>query len=403
LSNSLKTILFIEAGTSGYGGSFQSLYQTIMLLNRQEYRFLVIFFNKTFFYEKLLEKGVECYYLHDAIYSNRAPYLLKYLLGKINGFFLKYLPKFSVYIAYFLHFFTIRKTISFVRTKNIDVIHLNNQLVLNFMGLFVARAANIPCVFHLRTFNSYGLNIHKISYSKKINLQYVAISQELKNHWVRMGLESDRIKVIYNILDDSKDVEGTSSSISSIVDYSGYKIIYVGRLIECKGITFLLKSLSQLIDVKFKAKLFLVGDGDFEQEIRHCASSLNIEDCVSFLGYQSNPLAFMEKADLLVLPSKEDGFGRVLLEAMSVGTPVIGTRIGGIQEVVQHEVNGLLVTYGDVSALKEAMKRMLEDESLRKKTIGAGFQILRDRFNKKTYKTKLEEIYDSFFRIHKVY
>ena len=82
---------------------------------------------------------------------------------------------------------------------------------------------------------------------------------------------------------------------------------------------------------------------------------------------------------------------------MSVGTPVIGTRIGGIQEVVEHEVNGLLVTYGDVSALKEAMKRMLEDESLRKKTVGAGFQILKDRFNKETYKTKLEEIYDSFF------
>jgi glycosyltransferase involved in cell wall biosynthesis len=255
----------------------------------------------------------------------------------------------------------------------------------------------MPCVSHLRTFNSQGLNNHKISYSEKINLQYVAISQELKNHWVGMGLDSDRIKVIYNILDDDKDVEGTSSSISSIVDYSGYKIIYVGRLIECKGITFLLKSLSQLIDVKFKAKLFLVGDGDFEQEIRHCASSLNIEDCVSFLGYQSNPMAFMEKADLLVLPSKEDGFGRVLLEAMSVGTPVIGTRIGGIQEVVEHEVNGLLVTYGDVSALKEAMKRMLEDESLRKKTVGAGFQILKDRFNKETYKTKLEEIYDSFF------
>ena len=393
----MKKILFIEGGASGYGGSYHSLYHTIKLLDPESFQFAVVFFNKTIFYEKLVNRGVQCFYIRDVIFSDDDRKSLKYFLYKINGCLLRYLPSLSVWYEFIIHFYTIRKLIALVKTLDVDILHLNNQIVLNFIGLFVARSTDIPCVSHLRTFNSYGLNIHRISFSKNIKLQYVAISKELKKHWVGKGLESDRIKVIYNILDDNRDVEGPSNSISSIVDYSGYKIIYVGRLIECKGITFLLKSLSQLIDVKFKAKLFLVGDGDFEQEIRHCASSLNIEDCVSFLGYQSNPMAFMEKADLLVLPSKEDGFGRVLLEAMSVGTPVIGTRIGGIQEVVEHEVNGLLVTYGDVSALKEAMKRMLEDESLRKKTVGAGFQILKDRFNKETYKTKLEEIYDSFF------
>ena len=392
----MKKILFIEGGSSGYGGSYHSLYQTVMLMNLKKYQFAVVFFNETLFYEKLISKGIQCFYISSPLFSKGGNKVIKYILFKINGFILRFFPQLSVWCEFIIHFYTIRKLIALVKTLDVDILHLNNQIVLNFIGLFVARSTGIPCVSHLRTFNSYGLNIHKISFSKNIKLQYIAISKELKKNWVGKGLESDRIKVIYNILDDNKDVEGTSSSISSIVDYSGYKIIYVGRLIECKGITFLIKSLSQLIDGKLTAKLFLIGDGDFEQEIRHCVSSLNIEDCVSFLGYQSNPMAFMEKADLLVLPSKEDGFGRVLLEAMSVGTPVIGTRIGGIQEVVEHEVNGLLVPYGDVSALKEAMKRMLEDESLRKKTVAAGFQILKDRFNKETYKKKLENIYDSF-------
>ena len=60
------------------------------------------------------------------------------------------------------------------------------------------------------------------------------------------------------------------------------------------------------------------------------------------MGYRSNPLVFIRNADLLVLPSSEEGFGRVLLEAMDVGTPVIGTRVGGIPEIIDHKKNGYL-------------------------------------------------------------
>ena len=391
----MKKILFIEGGSSGYGGSYHSLYQTVMLMNLKKYQFAVVFFNETLFYEKLISKGIQCFYISSPLFSKGGNKVIKYILFKINGFILRFFPQLSVWCEFIIHFYTIRKLITLVKTLDVDILHLNNQIVLNFIGLFVARSTGIPCVSHLRTFNSYGLNIHKISFSKNIKLQYIAISKELKKIWVGKGLESDKIKVVYNFLADKKEDEGFRISIPSFDNYNGYKVLYVGRFIECKGIPVFLESFSKLIDGKLKAKLFLIGDGDFEQEIRHCVSSLNIEDSVSFLGYQSNPLAFMEKVDLLVLPSKEDGFGRVLLEAMSVGTPVIGTRIGGIQEVIEQEVNGLLVPYGDVTALKEAMKRMLEDEHLRKKTIEAGFQILKDRFNKETYKTKLENIYDS--------
>ena len=246
----MKKILFVESGTSGYGGSYHSLYQTVMLMNLKKYQFAVVFFNETLFYEKLISKGIQCFYISSPLFSKGGNKVIKYILFKISGFILRYFPQLSVWYEFIIHFYTIRKLIALVKTLDVDILHLNNQIVLNFIGLFVARSTDIPCVSHLRTFNSYGLNIHRISFSKNIKLQYVAISKELKKHWVEKGLESDRIKVIYNILDDNRDVEGSSISIPSIVDYSGYKIIYVGRLIECKGITILLKSFSQLIDKK---------------------------------------------------------------------------------------------------------------------------------------------------------
>ena len=65
----MRTILFVECGSSGYGGSFNSLYQTINMLCSHKYRIIVVFFNTTPFYNKLIDKGIECHYFNNAIYN----------------------------------------------------------------------------------------------------------------------------------------------------------------------------------------------------------------------------------------------------------------------------------------------------------------------------------------------
>jgi len=323
----------------------------------------------------------------------------KYILGKLNGFMLRYLPLFSVWFEYIMHRGTIAKLIMLAREKNIDLIHLNNQVVLNFMGVFVTKSLCIPCVSHLRTFNSYGLNNSKISHTKKIMINYIAISEQIKQHWVENGLDSKKIDVIYNVYQSSDDDALPDTDISSMSEYDGYKIIFVGRLTGCKGIYFLLKSFEKIINDNVSAKLFLVGDGEEENKLKEYISELNIKQHVVFFGYRSNPQAFIRNADLLVLPSNEEGFGRVLLEAMDVGTPVIGTRIGGIPEIIEHGVNGFLVDYGDVDSLKQSIIAILKDESLRLKIIQGGYKTINTKFRVETYKEKLENIYDSFLGI----
>jgi glycosyltransferase involved in cell wall biosynthesis len=394
----MKRIMFIESGTTGYGGSYQSLYQTINILNPKKFQAIVVFFNETFIYEKLIKKGVECYYVKDVLYSGGNT-LKKKLFWKLDSAVLKIIPFFSVMAEYFIHFFTIQKLTSLARGKRVDLIHLNTQLSRDFFGLFVAKSLSVPCVIHLRSFKSAKMNRYKADYVNKINTRYIAISNQIKKHWTDKGLSSQYFETIYNIFQPYQLDEISSNEIPLMTDYDGYKIIYVGRFADFKGIPFLIDTFYQLIIDNYDARLYLVGDGDEESKIRKKVSALNLEKHVIFFGYQKNTLSYIKNADLLVLPSNNEPFGRVLLEAMYIGTPAIGTKTGGIPEIIEDGVSGLLVDYGDVEALKKSIIIILKNEQVRKKLIRGGGETINSRFRDETYQRKLENIYTTLLDV----
>ena len=390
--------MFIESGTTGYGGSYQSLYQTINILNTKKFQTIVVFFNETFIYEKLIKKGVECYYVKDVLYSGGNT-LKKKLFWKLDSAVLKIIPFFSVMAEYFIHFFTIQKLISLAREKRVELIHLNTQLSRDFFGLFVAKSLSVPCVIHLRSFKSAKMNKHKADYVNKINTRYIAISNQIQKHWTDKGLSSQYFETIYNIFQPCQSDGMYSKEIPLMTDYDGYKIIYVGRFADFKGIPFLIDSFYQLIIDNYDARLYLVGDGDEESKIRKKVSALNLEKHVIFFGYQKNTLSYIKNADLLVLPSNNEPFGRVLLEAMYIGIPAIGTKTGGIPEIIEDGVSGLLVDYGDVEALKNSIIKILKNNSLREEIIQGGYETINSKFCIETYQEKLENIYDTLLGV----
>jgi glycosyltransferase involved in cell wall biosynthesis len=394
----MKRIMFIESGTTGYGGSFQSLYQTISILNPKKFQTIVIFLNESFIYEKLIKKGVECYYVKDVLCSGGNT-LKKRLFWKLDSAVLKIIPFFSVTEEYFMHFFTIQKLVSLARGKGVELIHLNTQLSRDFFGLFVAKYLSVPCVIHLRSFKSAKMNKYKADYVNKENTRYIAISNQIKKHWIDKGLSQQKLETIYNIFQPCQSDGMYSKKIPLMTDYDGYKIIFVGRFADFKGIPFLIDSFSQLIMDNYDARLYLVGDGDEESKIREKVSALNLEKHVVFFGYQKNTLSYIKNADLLVLPSNNEPFGRVLLEAMNIGTPVIGTKSGGIPEIIEDGINGLLVDYGDIEALKISIIKILKNNSLREEIIQGGYETINSKFCIETYQEKIENIYDTLLGV----
>tara|TARA_B100002052_G_scaffold284498_1_gene296443 strand:- start:12875 stop:14086 length:1212 start_codon:yes stop_codon:yes gene_type:complete len=149
------------------------------------------------------------------------------------------------------------------------------------------------------------------------------------------------------------------------------RILFVGRLMEVKGVDVLIKAFSKFLenDSLSDYALDIVGDGPELDSLLHLARQEQIEEKIVFHGSkQRNEIAdFYANADLFVLPSKttalgeKEGLGLVVLEAMMSGVPVIGTDCGGIKETIEHGKTGIIVAENDVDALHMAMVDLIQD------------------------------------------
>ena len=138
------------------------------------------------------------------------------------------------------------------------------------------------------------------------------------------------------------------------------------RLVEQKGIPYALEALRRIRSDFPRAHLVIAGDGEKAGELRRLASMLGIADRVCWLGWREDAADLMAAFDIFLLPSLHEGFGLVLLEAMSRRVPIIASRVGAIPEVVVDGETGILVEARNVDQLAEAMARLLTDRALRK-------------------------------------
>jgi len=158
-------------------------------------------------------------------------------------------------------------------------------------------------------------------------------------------------------------------------DADAFIIGAVGRLEAHKGINHLIAAFGIIADTLEQAALIIVGSGSRQSELRNHAASLGpAGERIRFLGHVDDPYQLMTTFDTLVLPSttEYETFGQVLIEAMAFYIPVIGSKVGGIPEVITDGANGLLVPPGDRSALAACLRRLAGDGDLRRKMAREG-------------------------------
>ena len=149
-------------------------------------------------------------------------------------------------------------------------------------------------------------------------------------------------------------------------------VVGLGRLVPVKGFQVLVKALPLIVSAVPSARLLLVGEGPLREDLLVEAQALGVGDCLKLAGAQSDPAPFLAAADLVVVPSLNEGMGRVLVEAMALGCPVVATRVGGIPAVVADGESGLLVPPDDPPALARAVGELLKDPGLRQRMGEAG-------------------------------
>jgi glycosyltransferase involved in cell wall biosynthesis len=190
------------------------------------------------------------------------------------------------------------------------------------------------------------------------NLPFEAVSESTADDLVLRGVPRDRIRVIYNGVDTHQLTP----------DYSQRSVeplfVYVGRLKRYKGIGILIRAFAALADQR--ATFEIAGSGDYRPALEKLARELGVESRVRFLGFipEDAKVTLLRRAWAVMLASPKEGWGISNMEAAACGTPVIASNSPGIRESVIDGETGFLVAHGDISAMADAMRRLIDSPSI---------------------------------------
>jgi glycosyltransferase involved in cell wall biosynthesis len=372
-------ILFVESGTTG-GGSFESLYQMLRLIDRSRFTPIVCFINPTRYLNLFRDMGIKTFLFTDLVYTQKIPKFIRSNLERRvdRGFLQK--PQFADAVVSLGHGYLISQLCSLVKREQVDVLYCNDQIKRDIFGCYVARKMGIPMISHLRSLDGKTFVDAKADFANKWVDAYIANSNFVAKYWIGQGAQREKVHVVFNAVEETAYKPVDIRSELSIPNNKKI-LLCMARLVGFKGHPFLLKAFAQLLKEDDSVILLIAGEGNDREMLEGLTRSLGLVEHVVFLGHDPRGPELIAGADALVLPSNKEPFGRVLIEAMRVGVPVIGTNLGGVPDIIEHEDNGLMVDYGDEDGLCQAMIRLLTDDELRERCTRNGLQAVSNKFN----------------------
>ncbi len=139
---------------------------------------------------------------------------------------------------------------------------------------------------------------------------------------------------------------------------------YIGQLIDRKNVKDIVSAFQTLAATMPRLRLVIVGDGDCRPALEAQVATLSCADRVEFRGFVDDPLEHLRQFDLFVMCSSLEGIPRCLMESMAMGVPIVAYDIAGVDQLITHEVTGLLAPHADLTALTRQCRRLLSDEGL---------------------------------------
>jgi glycosyltransferase involved in cell wall biosynthesis len=197
----------------------------------------------------------------------------------------------------------------------------------------------------------------------------IAPSTAIRDELLRAGFSPERIVCFANCVDVNRFRPVTPAEKAEAKSALGLTkdtvvIGTVARLVQRKGIDVLLRAFS-IVSHSHRVHLVVVGDGPLGEELRALAHELKIEDSVSWLGFQADPVKWLQAMDVFALSSRLEGSPNAVLEAMAAGLPIVATTIGGVVDLLEEGRTGFLIPPDDPDALAVALDRLLRSASLR--------------------------------------
>jgi len=220
-----------------------------------------------------------------------------------------------------------------------------------------------------------------------------AVSNFLKEETYRQFQVGKEIRVIYNFIDPVRHDRPIPPCIPPLDCPEQHTLMHISNFRPLKRVGDVISIFGRVAE-KMEARLIMVGDGPDAGMAAQMAQDLGVADRVRFVGVVDHIAPLLRAANLLLLPSQTESFGLVALEAMASGVPVVASDVGGLPEVVEHGVTGLLAPVGDVEKMAGYALRILSDCALYRALSEAARQRAVERFDYHDIVPQYEAVYE---------
>ena len=275
---------------------------------------------------------------------------------------------------------TLWTLMSIFRKERPHIVHTHTSKA-GILGRWAAWLSNVPVIIHTphgHVFWGYFNRWISLFYvllerwTARITDKIIALTEQEKKDHLSFHIAPDhKFEVIHSGVDLNKfrHVLNDPIHIKNELGIPGRAFVIgtVGRLAPIKGQRYLIEAAKDIIEEYPETFFLLLGDGELSYDLQSLAIKLGIYENIKFLGWRSDVAEILSTFDIFAFPSLNEGMGKAVVEAMSLGKPIIASRVGGILDLIGDGVNGLLVPRADSNILAVKIEILLSDPAKREK------------------------------------
>jgi len=293
---------------------------------------------------------------------------------------------------------SLQRIMKIIKNERIDIVYTNTIVI--FSGAISAYITKTPHIWHVREIIPNNTDLHfflsneiLFDFVTKLSNAVITISQAVRNQFSANHIE-EKIRVIPNAVDLSDyDQKNRLPQINGI-KMEDWLVAVIGHFEPRKAQDIAIRSIQIAKKQIPEIKLIVVGDGNSKMKkyLNKLVLDLGLSDKIVFTGFRTDIPQILPHCKVLLMPSYDEPFGRVTIEAMASGIPVIGTNSGGTKEIIQNGITGYLVSPKNPSEIAEKMIQLYKNQDLVKKLGGAGKKLVIEKYSADEYVKKIENL-----------
>lgn len=404
MNSKRRRILYVEK-PSLVGGSVTGLYELVRGLDTSRYEPVVLFYGPNPYRERFQALDVPVFVLSERPPAPPSAGSQRDIAASLSryGTWLaaSYRTAKEVYVATRRDWPLARRVARLIKDEAIDLVHHNNSLVGNRPAVMAARWAGVPQVCHVRMLQTFS---HFTRYLARYVDAFIYMSKAVEQSYCDLGIPASKGYVIYDPFDlevlEQVNYTDELRTEFGLADQDRL-ISNVGRLDWWKGHEYFLQAMAEVVQSQPNTKALIVGEPDsshrsqaYYQRLQQLATDLQLSNHVIFTGFRTDVPRIMAASDIVVHSASEpEPFGRVIVEAMAAGRPVIATAAGGPLDIIEDQVTGLLVPPKNAALMAKAIQQLLQNREQARMIGQRAQQDATKRFSAKQHVAAVQRIY----------